>query len=195
METIPAKVKDRLISNIKQDGKMRRKWWIFSLIAAGAALMASLPVSSEDMTWIGTPVFLPLVWKQASPTPTITPTPTKTPTPTATTAFNLEDGDYAVDFSNGGYIHFTIQNGGSAVRYVGFYFRYTLGCSWGSGYFSGPVSVINGAFSLADYDAATRQIFNGINCRSTSSRQALCVASDYYLDVYCRSISAYVNKK
>jgi len=56
---------------------------LFGVVSLAAPGQATL-ILGRDTPTPGTPMYLPLVWRMASPTPTATHTPTATPTATAT---------------------------------------------------------------------------------------------------------------
>jgi hypothetical protein len=157
---------------------------ILALIFLSANSLAfSLISSFNSVNLIGGIAYLPIVFKQKTPTPLPTPTLTSTPGP------KLIDGYYLAEFSNGGFIQFTVSNNGTIASNASFLYQSVVLCPWGSYVFDGTKPIDNGTFSYFEVDLQYREPLASLSCHSLSSTEASCHARRYGLGTNCGGVS------
>jgi hypothetical protein len=147
------------------------------------SLAFSLISSFNSVNSFGEVAYLPIIFKQPTPTPFPTPTLTSTPGP------KLRDGYYLAEFSNGGFIQFTISSNGTIASNASFVYQFVVVCPWGSYVFDGTKPVDNGAFSFFVVDYQYREPIAGLSCHSISSTEASCHARRYGLGTNCGGVT------
>jgi hypothetical protein len=165
--------------------KVSRTLLIFLVLIflSANSLAFSLISSFSSANLIGDAVYLPIVFKQKTPTPLPTPTLTSTPGP------KLKDGYYLAEFSNGGFIQFTISGNGTTASNASFLYQTVVLCPWGGYVFDGTKSVSNGAFSFFEVDYQYREPIASLGCHSISSTEASCHARRYGLGTNCGGVT------
>ncbi len=151
----------------------RRVLLLLGIVAVMILHGMRLAWASVPLDVLGTPLYLPIILRQ--PTPTATPPPTSTPLPT----FRLLDGYYEADLPNNGSLWFTVTNNGSLATNGGFY-GLPVGyfCTYHSYDFNTNAGIAEGRFTFYGFNLPDPSLLARMSCTAISITQASCTARE-----------------